>query len=451
MILSMKTILGGSVFLLSFAAIAACNDDPMTTPAGSDAGTTIDSGTTPDTCATTGSGTVTVTATGLPAGAAASITFTDASGAHAITDGASITAGTYAVTANAVTTADPRIRTAYLGTVTTSSVCVKDGAATTISVAYAIVPTSNKLWTTNANGTSPLLAFASSTLVDATSPAPAVSAGLDLPNGIAFDRSGGLWTPSSVDGAVKLTHFAATSLADSGTKTPDIALTSAALNAGVPAAASLAFDPSGNLWVSTPAVNKVVRFDAAQLEATGNAEPTASITMQGPGALAFDASGNLWAAELGMNRVVEYTAAHLGAAAPDVILTAKSTTDGDLAGPRGLAFAASGDLWVSYEGVLARFTAAERAATATVKPAVQIGVNVAALPETIAFDESGGLWFAYTAGTLARLSASQLVTSTATGTDASPEIVLSSAAIGSAGEVAIFPAPGNLPLFSRLP
>jgi hypothetical protein len=69
----------------------------------------------------------------------------------------------------------------------------------------------------------------------------------------------------------------------------------------------------------------------------------------------------------------------------------------------------------------------------------------------MAFDESGGLWMAYTAGSFARLGPGQLDTSTNAGSPTMPETVISNADMGSIGNIAIYPAPANTPLYGRLP
>jgi hypothetical protein len=114
-----------------------------------------------------------------------------------------------------------------------------------------------------------------------------------------------------------------------------------------------------------------------------------------------------------------------------------------------LAFDAAGNLWVNYDGTLARLDAAGLADTGatTVTPAVQITLDVLSLPQGVAFDEGGGLWLAYTAGKLARLGPTQL---TSSGSKA-PEIVIASPDFGYATWVGIYPAPAALPLYHRLP
>jgi sugar lactone lactonase YvrE len=215
---------------------------------------------------------------------------------------------------------------------------------------------------------------------------------------------------------------------------------------------ALAFDAKGNLWVSAVAAKKILRYDAAQLRATGSPAPSLTITdVDAPGPLAFDAAGNLWAGS--GNSVVAYTAQRLAAstsAPPDIVLGAQTPPPVVTShqAPAGLAFDAAGNLWVDYNGgALVRFTATERALSATITPAVQLTLDVAALAEGVAFDEAGGLWFAYSAGKIARLAPTQLTTSATV----TPSTILTSPTVGSAGSVAFYPAPAALPLFGKLP
>ena len=76
--------------------------------------------------------------------------------------------------------------------------------------------------------------------------------------------------------------------------------------------------------------------------------------------IAFDGTGNLWVANgnfSGVNTVVDFTPSQLAASgtpAPTVVLSANS---GSLGNPAGLAFDASGDLWVAnVAGSLVEFT-----------------------------------------------------------------------------------------------
>ena len=87
----------------------------------------------------------------------------------------------------------------------------------------------------------------------------------------------------------------------------------------------------------------------------------------------------------------------------------------------------------------------------TVSPQVAITIGVLALLEGIAFDEGGGLWVAYSQGKFARLSPVQLTASTGAGMPTIPEVIIESASVGYAGNVALYPAPAFSPLYSRLP
>ena len=456
-----KTFLGAFALTLLGAAAVACSSTDTSTPDPDGGITPVDGGADgaidPATCPATGSAAVTVTVTGLPAGTAPKVSAKNSAGvATDVSGGATLPAGVYTVEAANIGVTDPRARSAYKGTVSSaSSVCVKDGVATTITASYALIETSNKLWVLNANRDDQLLGFKSSDIATTGGADAPVGSKLENPNGIAFDKDGGIWATADVGGAKTISHYTAASLGAGGTPTPDITVQSTALNFGAPSSTNLAFDPNGNLWVSAAAAHKVLRFDAAKLKASGTFEPTvvlgddAGNAIQLPSALAFDAEGNLWIADSGFSRVAEYKAARLTASqttAPDVVLTVAG-----LVGTRGLAFDGSNNLWANFDKVIVKLTPADRAATGTPVPSVKIVLDPNALPENLAFDESGSLWFAYSQSSIARMTSTQLTTSTPDGSNASPEIVVSSIAIGSATDIAIYPAPANTPMFSRLP
>ncbi|WP_297854799.1 hypothetical protein [Meiothermus sp.] len=112
-----------------------------------------------------------------------------------------------------------------------------------------------------------------------------------------------------------------------------------------------------------------------------------------------------------------------------------------------LRFMAFGD------NVLYRLTSSDQSGsgTKTLTPAIQVSVSVGALLEGMAFDEGGGMWITYSAGKFARLSSSQLGTSSTSGSPTTPERIITSNSIGSAGGLALYPAPASLPLFHKLP
>ncbi len=402
-------------------------------------------------CTTSAMGTLTVTVTGLPTGVSPKVTLTGGAG-QALQSGANtVPSGDFTVAASIVTQADPIVRTAFQATVTGASGHLCDGQSATVSVAYAAIPSSNKLWVGNQNATASTLGYASSALAATGSPAATVAAQTKgtLPG--AFDKNGNLWLVDAIAGEVGLYRYPASSLGAGGSKTADKTLTSADLTGGSPGPVGLAFDKSGNLWVSIAYSHKVERFDAATVAAGGNATPAVQWTLTAPSALAFDASGNLWVADGSV--VTEITASHLGASGstPDLVITSMTPSPviGQLAGTAGLAFDATQGLWVNYDGVFARLTTADQGGTGTktITPAVQITTSVTGLPEGVAFDESGGLWMALSQGKFGRLPASLL---TASG-QPTPDVIVTSADVGSATSVAFYPAPAALPLFDALP
>jgi DNA-binding beta-propeller fold protein YncE len=172
-----------------------------------------------------------------------------------------------------------------------------------------------------------------------------------------------------------------------------------------------------------------------------------------PAGLAFDFDGNLWVAANGSSTIMRIDASHHGTSGSGADLTITATTPspvfGTLTYPMGIAFDGSGNLWVNYDGILARLTPTDLSGTGpkTITPSVQIVLDVLALPTGIAFDETGGLWLAYSGGKFARLAASQLTASGAI----VPQIVITSSDIGSADWFAIYPAPAFTPLAHALP
>jgi sugar lactone lactonase YvrE len=96
-------------------------------------------------------------------------------------------------------------------------------------------------------------------------------------------------------------------------------------------------------------MNTIQGYTANQLASSSSAAPAAMLTLgrdSNPGnlGLAFDASGNLWVAYFAS--VVEYTACQLtagGSPKPNVTLTTDDA--GSLNNPVALAFDARGNLW----------------------------------------------------------------------------------------------------------
>lgn len=418
-------------------------------------------------CPTGGAtGTLALTVDGLGA-TAGRVEITGPAGRQTLTASGNTTlaAGSYAVSVARVARADPngRVRTAFSGTADAAAVCVRSGGTAALNVSYTAIASSNKLWSSNANGAagSQLLGLSSGQLGSSGTRAAAAVTGAPVTSnrGTTFDAAGNLWVVDGVAGDSRLLRFAAATLGASSSATPDRVITGSALNGGIPGANGLAFDAAGNLWFSNLARGVVGRFDAAQLAASGSPAPALEIGgLDGPGALAFDAAGNLWVAAAGAGRVLKFAASSLSNPAATAALTLEVRTPPPVVvsrgSPSGLAFDASGNLWVAYDqDTVVRLTPADQAGSGAVAltPAVQIAVGVTALIESLAFDDSGALWFAHTAGTVARLGPTQLTTSAGSGSPRAPEAVVTVTGLGFAAQLAFYPAPAGLPLHHTLP
>lgn len=416
------------------------------------------------TCSTTGTGSLVVNIAGLPGGVNASVDITGPGGTQTLTAGQTLSgqpAGNYNVVVKKVADSDPLIRTAYSGSATGSPACVRDGQATTVNVTYTPIPSSNKLWMDNGNppsGASPLLGFAASLLGSTATQSPSVSAGTVNLRDLTFDQDGNLWGIGGTTADPNLVRYPAGVLGSSGAKTRDRSINIGGFSC-LPGPSRLAFDSSGNLWVSIPCANKVVRVGAAQLSASGSVTPAVEVTgLNSPQGIAFDASGSLWIANADAKRVVKFNASRLAASTSGPDLTIESRTPSPVINTLDanlLAFDASGNLWVMAFGgnVFYRLTSSDQGGSGskTLTPAIQVSVPVSAVLEGMAFDEGGGLWITYSAGRFARLSSTQLGTSSTSGSPTTPERIITSTSIGSAGGLALYPAPAGLPLFHKLP
>ncbi len=363
-----------------------------------------------------------------------------------------IAVGSYTVTAALVVVPNPIVATVDTATVTGGAATVSAGATATASVSYAARPGSGALWVANAPNAlaATVLAYAAAQLAASTQAAPTTALATEGGQlGAAFDASGTLWlsTPNVI-GAVP-----ADQLATSGI--PSFAVILGATGGSLNFPAALAFDASGTLWVANNGGNTVVAFAPNQLTTSGSPTPAVTLSstggsLNGPIGVAFDASSNLWVANNGGNTVVEFTASQLGSTGGPTPAVTLSATAGSLNGPAGLAFDASGTLWVANNlgNTVVALASGQLGSTGSPSPVVTVRATGGSLngPFGVAFDASGGLWVTNPNGnTIVQFAASQLVLSGAP----TPNVIVGGSSLAGPAGLAFDPSAAMLPLQLR--
>lgn len=195
--------------------------------------------------------------------------------------------------------------------------------------------------------------------------------GLCTPYGVTFGSSGGLWVADYANSRVlkynaPLSKGEAASLVLGQSSFTTGGCTTSQTGLCGPQSV---VDENTNIWVADTNNNRVLEFKApistgeaasiviGQSSFTTHAYATTRTSLFHPYSIAFDPSGNLWVADTDNNRVLEFkTPFSNGEAASLVIGQSSFTADtcaakrSGLCFPSGIAFGTSGGLWVADDG-----------------------------------------------------------------------------------------------------
>jgi len=294
----------------------------------------------------------------------------------------------------------------------------------------------------------------------------------DDPVSVAFDSAGNMWVADYINSRVLefqppfSTGMQASIVIGHSTFTDSsYAYTG---KTGLDGPTGIAFDSSGNLWVSDLA--RIMEFSppfsngmAASLVIgqTGfntYESGTTSALLYRPSSIAFDASGNLWVADTRNNRTLEFarpfsTGMNASTVIGQTSFTAThscSTSQSSMCSPVGVAFDSTGNLWVTDSlgnrvlEFVPPFASGMNAALVMGQPdftSAEAGLSSGALSLTyngsyafanVAFDPTGNLWVADTGNNrVVEYSAQAIVVAASSTTSESTSVSLSSSTITS--------------------
>ena len=364
--------------------------------------------------------------------------------------------GSYSAAANPQLVTGSIVSTFYLPGIAGSPASITPGRTAAIDVVYTARAGSGHLWVGD-SGARRLRGYGGGQL--ATSGTVAAELAIDsLQSGFgtsaALGANGDIWV--LVD-AFTVGRYPSARQGAGGT--PDVVLGIGAQGGFLDFAQGLAFDGSGNLWLTSnappglPFGRRILKFRAAKLQAS-DPNPFPDVTLRGssswyPTTLAFDRFGNLWAADFINDRLVKFSPSQLvadGAPTPSTIISNVGPGN-PLSLPYEIAIDADGNLWAAnsadeHPADLVMYSATQAAAGGSPNPAIRISRPSLRLARGLAFDASGGLWMGIPGG-VARFSRSQL----SSGGAPTPQILVQDSALVLPRTLVFSPPPPSIPLY----
>ena len=195
------------------------------------------------------------------------------------------------------------------------------------------------------------------------------STGIARPFGVSVDSSGNVWVADTDNNRV-LKYTQPSSNGQAAVLVlgqPDFTTNEEVCSStGMTSPGTVAFDSSGNVWVSdvnncrvlkfvNPSVNgQAANLVLGQSDFTSNIVNCTQTGMYSPIGVALDSSGNVWAADMDNSRVLKFTVpSYNGQAASKVLGQPVFYSSGPacsqigMTGPYGVAFDNSGNVWVA--------------------------------------------------------------------------------------------------------
>jgi hypothetical protein len=361
--------------------------------------------------------------------------------------------GNYRVTAGTELVAGPIATAAYVPRIVGSPAVIVAGGTARVEVTYAIRRGSGHLWVASGSMTR-LRAYSGAQLETSGTVSSSIQIEAGGGFGAALGADGDLWVAGD---PFTLLKFAATHLENGGL--PDLRLGTGSRGGVLDYLSGMAFDAAGNLWLASnppPGSDqnrRILKFAASTLRVS-DPNPTPEVTLRGtsfwyPVALAFDRAGNLWTADFINDRLVKFSPAQLltdGAPVPTTVLSNVSPGY-PLSSPIDLAIDADGNLWVANLSTdrptdLVMYTATQAQAGGSPNPAIRIGRPSLPGVRGLAFDATGGLWMGIP-GALARFSRAQL----SGGGAPPPQIVIQDSTLSWPAFLVFNPPPAGVPLY----